>query len=70
MNFNNLEVNDTYLHSRAKKAVLYSKEAEFMGNNFLHVMKEKQNKENEDIRYKSKHIKSSDEYEKEQNFFE
>ena len=41
MNFNNLEVNDTYLHSRAKKAVLYSKEAEFMGNNFMHVMKEK-----------------------------
>ena len=52
MNFNNLEVNDTYLHSRAKKAVLYSKEAEFMGNNFMHVMKEKQSKENEDIRYK------------------
>jgi hypothetical protein len=34
MDFNNLAVSDTYLHSKAKKAVQYSKEAEYMGNNF------------------------------------
>ena len=45
MNFNNLAVSDTYLHSRAKKAVQYSKEAEHMGNNFQEVFKEKDLKE-------------------------
>jgi hypothetical protein len=45
MNFNNLEVSDAYMHSRAKKAVQYSKEAEFMGNNFKAVINEKNAKE-------------------------
>lgn len=58
MNFNNLEVSDAYMHSRAKKAVQYSKEAEFMGNNFKAVINEKDAKEKQDIRYKAKHLKS------------
>ena len=45
MNFNNLAVSDNYIHSRAKKAVQYSKEAEYMGNNFKAVYKEKDMKE-------------------------
>jgi hypothetical protein len=52
MNFNNLAVSDTYLHSRAKKAVQYSKEAEYMGNNFQEVFKEKDLKEKQEVRYK------------------
>ena len=45
MNFDNLEVSDTYLHSKAKKAVQYSKEAEYMGNNFSAVYQEKDQRE-------------------------
>ena len=70
MNFNNLEVNDTYLHSRASKAVQFSKEAEFMGQNFMQVTNERNQKEKQDIRYKAKHLKSNDEYEREQKFYE
>ena len=52
MNFNNLEVSEAYMHSRAKKAVAYSKEAEFTGNNFKAVIYEKNLKEKQEIRYK------------------
>ena len=45
MNFDNLAVSDAYMHSRAKKTVQYSKEAEFSGNNFMQVYQEKQLKE-------------------------
>ena len=45
MNFDNLAVSDTYLHSKAKKAVQYSKEAEYMGNNFNAVYQEKDKRE-------------------------
>jgi hypothetical protein len=40
------------MHSRAKKAVAYSKEAEYMGNNFKAVFHEKDQKERKDVRYK------------------
>jgi len=41
MNFDNLEVNRSYMHSQAKMAVKYSKQAEYMGNNFRAVYREK-----------------------------
>lgn len=58
MNFNNLEVNRNYMHSQAKMAVKYSAQAEYMGNNFRAVYNEKTLKERQEIRYKSKHLKS------------
>lgn len=58
MNFNNLYFDETYLHSKAKKAVQYSREAEYMGNNFKEVINEKQLKEKQESRYKQKHMKS------------
>ena len=41
-----------------------------MGNNFKAVYQEKELKEKYDLRYKQKHFKSSEEFEKEQKFFE
>jgi|TARA_B110000285_G_C15092128_1_gene599700 hypothetical protein len=41
-----------------------------MGQNFSQVTKEKNQKEKQDIRYKAKHLKSNDEYEREQKFYE
>jgi len=41
MNFNTLEIKDTYKFSGAKKAVDFSKDAEFKGQNFKYVTKEK-----------------------------
>lgn len=70
MNFDNLAVSDTYLHSKAKKAVAYSKEAEYMGNNFSAVYQEKDQRDKQDIRYKQKHLKSQAEFEQEQKFYE
>lgn len=70
MNFNNLEVSEAYMHSRAKKAVAYSKEAEFTGNNFKAVIHEKDLKEKQEIKYKTKHLKSQTEFENEQKFYE
>lgn len=58
MNFENLEVNRSYMHSQAKMAVKYSKHAEYMGNNFRAVYHEKQMKEKQETRYKQKHLKS------------
>ena len=34
MNFDNLAVSQDYVHSKAKRAVIYSKNAEYTGNNF------------------------------------
>jgi len=65
MNFDNLEVNRSYMHSQAKMAVKYSKQAEYMGNNFRAVYHEKQMKERQEIRYKQKHLKSQTEFERE-----
>lgn len=45
MNFNNLAVSENYMHSKAKKAVQYSSQAEYMGNNFKAVYQEKEMKE-------------------------
>ena len=70
MNFDNLAVSENYMHSRAKKAVAYSKEAEYMGNNFKAVFHEKDQKERKDVRYKQKHLKSQNEFEREQKFYE
>lgn len=52
MNFDNLAVQDSYLHSKAKIAVQYSKEAEYMGNNFGAVFNEQEQKQREAVRYK------------------
>ena len=41
MNFNNLHrADEEYFHSKAKKSVQYSREAEYMGNNFKEVINE------------------------------
>ncbi len=63
MNFHTLEIKDTYKHSGAKKAVIYSKDAEFSGSNFKAVSKEKHSKEKNESKYKESHVKSMDEYE-------
>lgn len=44
MNFNTLEIKDNYHYSDAKKAVDFSKDAEFKGQNFKQVTKEKNDK--------------------------
>jgi len=41
MNYDNLEVGRSYMHSQAKMAVKYSAQAEYMGNNFKAVYGEK-----------------------------
>ena len=70
MNFDNLEVDRKYMHSQAKMAVKYSKQAEYMGNNFRAVYHEKTMKERQEIRYKQKHLKSQQEFEREQKFYD
>jgi len=41
-----------------------------MGQNFMQVTNEKNQKEKQEIRYKAKHLKSNNEYEREQKFYE
>ena len=55
MNFDNLEVTDNFRHSRAKNAVKFSNQAEYMGNNFKAVIQEKDLKERQDLQFKQKH---------------
>lgn len=70
MNFDNLAVSENYMHSKAHKAVKYSKEAEYMGNNFKAVFHEKNQKERQEQRYKNKYHSSMDEFEREQRYYE
>ena len=70
MNFNTLEIKDTYKFSGAKKAVDFSKDAEFKGQNFKNVTQEKRNKDKNDHKFKESHVKSQDEYEQDQKYYE
>jgi len=40
MNIDNLAVSQDYVHSRSKRAVIYSNNAEYTGNNFMAVYNE------------------------------
>ena len=60
MNFNTLEIKDTYKHSGAKKAVIYSANAEYGGSNFKAVTMEKHGREKNEVKYNESHVKSMD----------
>ena len=70
MNFNNLQTSNNYVQSRASRAVKYSAQSEYAGNNLKEFYREQEEKENKLVHYRHKHGRSKEEKDQETKMLE
>lgn len=58
MNFENLNFKQDWTYSKAHQAVEFSKNTDFIGNNFKQVYNDKYKQSTNDLKFKQKNIKS------------
>ncbi len=70
MNFENMNFKQDWTYSKAHQAVVFSKNSDFVGNNFKQVYNDKNKQYTNEMRYKQKNLKSQEEFEREQVKYE